>query len=90
MVASIYPRRAPESSGDDRHLFYFGQVRNYESTSSLKTALVTAAVDPLDRNAHQLFHVSRIVGTKYALIRASIWLLLIAAALWLLAGVRGI
>nr|WP_260408314.1 Pycsar system effector family protein [Planomonospora venezuelensis] len=76
LAGAVYPR----FDSRDRHLpdgvTYFADVLRYTSVKAVSDALLRSSTLDLERIAHQLHQVSKIVNRKYRLIRWGFWLML--------------
>jgi hypothetical protein len=71
--AAVYPRRTGRPGPPSRVVTYFGHVVTHPDVTSLRSALASSSLDPTAHAIHQLSVVSRIVATKYRLIRFGMW-----------------
>lgn len=81
---AAFPRIGKPKEKDQ--LTYFRHVQMHKSLGELRRTLATAGNDPLQRTTHQLWHVSRVVVSKYRHIRTALVLLFLGVLLLLAAA----
>lgn len=87
VAAAVWPRF--KTSDVDAGIAYWGHIATYKSLSALAGALDEQKGDGGSRTRQQLWRVSRIVRTKYNLVRLSFVLAGVAVALFLGAAAVG-
>ena len=77
--SAVYPRtRRRRGESVATSVGYYADVVTFAGATELRAAIAAAAGDAGSWNANQLLQVSRIVATKYRLIRVGMWSLAIA------------
>jgi pycsar effector protein len=74
LVVAVYPR-TKRGRDDEAELFYFGHAARIKTPEDLAAELKRSSEHTFERSADQLWRVSQVVATKYALVRVAIWLL---------------
>jgi hypothetical protein len=86
-LAAVYPRG--RTGPPSKMIAFYGDVLAQESVSALVTVLERSSHAELELLADQIHAMSRVVHTKYRLIRTGIWLLTGSAAAWLVSALIG-
>ena len=85
--SAVWPRFTVPSTPSE--IFYWGQVASFASQHELDVALDKNPPTLGGRTRHQLFELSRIVATKYRLVRLAMKLAGMSFPFFLLASVTG-
>lgn len=84
---AVWPRFTVPSKPSE--IFYWGQVAAFVSQDELNVALDKNSPTLEGRTRHQLFELSRIVATKYKLVRLAMKLAAMSFPFFLIASVTG-
>ena len=69
LARAVVPRTKASGAKLPNHVFYFENAADFSGTAELQAALLGDETSRLHRSVHQLWHISRIVRTKYTWIR---------------------
>lgn len=86
-ACAVWPRYSTKEA--PKEISYWGHVAHFDSVEGFIAALDETPVDHLHRTRHQLWRLSRIVRTKYRLVRGAIGSAAAAGALFLIAALVG-
>ncbi|MCP4383429.1 MAG: hypothetical protein GY798_18755 [Hyphomicrobiales bacterium] len=85
---AVWPRLGDRSL--ERPLYYWGQVSKTSSIEDMVRHLEEHPPDPLKRTQDQLWHLSRLVASKYRWVRSSLVLAAGSTAMFILAGISAL
>ena len=78
IAAAVYPRSSGRRPMNGDQISYFADLSGFASGRAVTEGLRRSAAHDLERMGDQLHRISRIVETKYRLIRWGFWLMLAA------------
>lgn len=83
---AVFPRTGKTDYGENRPIYYWGQISKTGSKEQFVSSLVAHPPDAKDRTVDQLYVLSRVVSRKYWWVKASLWAALLAGVLLIAAG----